>query len=276
MIVSFIQMVEPNMTQGRLRTGGRDVIVPAGQVTWVRCWVPSTMNLSNCLVLFEADEGNQVLKQLDVLTGLVEIQNQANPYVTIALSNNTKHVITLTRKTALGTLQPVECIVEAETPNGSQPSVTVREVTVEPAEPLPTSWHPPVNLDHLEERQKEMVEKMQLDECRVFTRDGNDIGCNPDHKMVINLKDDIPVRRAYTSILKPLLREVKKYVQDLLVKGWIVRSKSFYAASIMCMRKKDGSLCLFIDYFLLNQKTVPDRHPVPQIRDPFDTLGGNS
>ncbi|CAI5636989.1 unnamed protein product [Oreochromis niloticus] len=126
-VVSFIQTVEPNMTQGRLRTGQRDVIIPAGQVTWVKCRVPSTMNLPDCLVLFEADEGNQALEQLDVLTGLVEIQNPAKPYVTIALSNDTKHDITLTRKTALGTLQPVERIVEAEAPNESRPAVTVRE-----------------------------------------------------------------------------------------------------------------------------------------------------
>ena len=67
------------MTQGRLRTGERDVVIPAGQVTWVRCRVPPTMNPSDCLVLFEADEGSQVLEQLDVLTGLVQIQNQARP-----------------------------------------------------------------------------------------------------------------------------------------------------------------------------------------------------
>ncbi|CAI5670877.1 unnamed protein product [Oreochromis niloticus] len=275
-VVSFIQTVEPNLTQGRLRTGERDAIIPAGQVTWVKCRVPSTMNPSDCLVLFEADEGNQALEQLDVWTGLVEIQNPAKPYVAIALSNDTKHDITLTRKTALGTLQPIERIVEAEAPNESPPTVTVREVTVEPAEPLPTSWHPPVNLEHLEEEQKEIVERMLFDECRAFARDGNDIGCNPDLKMVINLKDDIPVQRAYTSIPKPLLREVKEYVQDLLVKGWIVRSKSSYAAPIVCVRKKDGSLRLCIDYRLLNQKTVPDRHPLPRIRDLLDTLGGYS
>ncbi|CAI5677437.1 unnamed protein product, partial [Oreochromis niloticus] len=135
-IVSFIQTVEPNLTQGRLRTGERDVIIPAGQVTWVKCRVPSTMNPSDCLVLFEADEGNQALEQLDVWTGLVEIQNPAKPHVAIALSNDTKHDITLTRKTALGTLQPVERIVEAEAPNESPPTVTVRENFSRIAQPL--------------------------------------------------------------------------------------------------------------------------------------------
>lgn len=143
---------------------------------------------------------------------------------------------------------------------------------VEPAEPPLPSWHPPVNLDHLEEKQQAIVKRMLFEECRAFARDESDIGCNADLKMAINLKDDIPVQRAYTSIPKPLLWEVKEYVQDLLVKGWIVKSKSSYTAPIVCVRKKDGSLRLCIDYRLLNQKTMPDRHPLPWIRDLLDAI----
>lgn len=36
------------------------------------------------------------------------------------------------------------------------------------------------------------------------------------------------------------------------------------------------SLRLCIDYRLLNQKTIPNRHPLPQIQDLIDTLGGYS
>lgn len=114
--------------------------------------------------------------------------------------------------------------MDAETTNEPLPPVTVSEVKVEQAEQqLP--WQPPVNLDHLNEKQKEVVERMLLEECRAFAKDGSNIGCNPDLQMVINLKYDIPVQRAYTSIPKPLLREVKEYVQDLPVRGWIVKSK---------------------------------------------------
>lgn len=62
-----------------------------------------------------------------------------------------------------------------------------------------------------------MVKRMLFKESKAFARDANDIGCNPSLQMVIHLKDDIPVQRTYTSILKPLLREVKEYIQDLLV-----------------------------------------------------------
>uniref|UniRef100_A0A8C7Y3F7 Gypsy retrotransposon integrase-like protein 1 n=1 Tax=Oryzias sinensis TaxID=183150 RepID=A0A8C7Y3F7_9TELE len=94
--------------------------------------------------------------------------------------------------------------------------------------------------------------------------------------MEIRLKDDTPVQRAYASIPRPLYREVKEYIQELLLKGWIVKSQSPYAAPDICVRKKDGSLRLCIDYRLLNSKTVPDRHPLPRIQDLTDSLGGYS
>ena len=55
-----------------------------------------------------------------------------------------------------------------------------------------------------------------------------------------------------------------------------MKSKSPYSAPVVCVRKKDGTLRLCIDYRLLNQKTVPDRHPLPRIQDLTDTLGGYS
>lgn len=65
---------------------------------------------------------------------------------------------------------------------------------------------------------------------------------------------------------------VKYRVEDLLAKGWIVESKSPYSAPVVCVRKKDGILQVCTDYWLLNQKTIPDRHPLPRIQDLIDIL----
>ena len=43
---------------------------------------------------------------------------------------------------------------------------------------------------------------------------------------------------------------------------------------MVCVRKKDGSLRLCIDYRKLNNKTIPDRQPIPKIQDMLDCLGG--
>ena len=276
-LVNFIQTSKLVMQQGRVRTGAKDIILPAGRVSWVKCRVPSNMNAATGSVLFEADEDNLLSEQWDLGPGLLQIQNPTKPYVTIPIGNNTNHDITVPRKTAVGILQHVENVVEADSLDKSQPAVMVSEVTTthvsNSESPL---WHPPVNLDHLGEEQQEAVRKMLHEESNAFARDGDDIGCIPNLQMVINLKDDIPVQKAYTSIPKPLFKEVKEYIQDLIIKGWIAKSKSAYSAPVVCVRKKDGTLRLCIDYRLLNKKTVPDRHPLPRIQDLTDMLGGYS
>jgi len=95
-------------------------------------------------------------------------------------------------------------------------------------------------------------------------------------QLSISLKDEEPVNRTYLSVPKPLYREMKEYVHDLIAQGWIEKSNSSYSSPIVCVRKKDGSLRLCIDYRDLNRKTHPDRQPIPRVQDIMDSLGGNS
>lgn len=238
--------------------------------------MPPQLDPSDALVLFEPEESCVQLQQLDIGEGLLEIQNERNPYVAVPLGNHTKHDITLPRKSSLGTIQPIKKIVETDSPD--KKAVMVQSATTSPAGPTcaPSRWQPPVEISHLSEEQQEIVSKMLYEESSAFARDANDIGCIPSLQLAINTKDDIPVQKAYSSVPKPLLAEVKEYIQDLLAKRWIVKSKSPYAAPVVCVRKKDGSLRLCIDYRLLNQKTIPDRHPLPRIQNLTDTLGGHS
>ncbi|KAK3529965.1 hypothetical protein QTP86_009345 [Hemibagrus guttatus] len=45
---------------------------------------------------------------------------------------------------------------------------------------------------------------------------------------------------------------------------------------IVCVRKKDGSLRLCIDYRELNRKSIPDRHPIPRVQDMLNSLSGSA
>ncbi|KAL7883020.1 hypothetical protein SRHO_G00006800 [Serrasalmus rhombeus] len=58
--------------------------------------------------------------------------------------------------------------------------------------------------------------------------------------------------------------------------GWVKKSNSPYVSPVVCVRKKDGTLRLCIDYQELNKKTIPDRQPIPRVQDIMDGLGGNS
>ena len=53
-------------------------------------------------------------------------------------------------------------------------------------------------------------------------------------------------------------------------------STSNYSSPIVAVRKKNGELRLCCDYRGLNNKTVPDRHPLPRIQESLHMLGGNS
>ena len=79
-------------------------------------------------------------------------------------------------------------------------------------------------------------------------KDDSEVGCAPELQMEIKLADDTPVRQTDKSIPRPLYGEVKAHIEDLLNKGFITKSRSPYSSSVVCVRKKDNSLRLCIDY----------------------------
>ncbi|KAJ9515650.1 hypothetical protein QJQ45_002714 [Haematococcus lacustris] len=72
----------------------------------------------------------------------------------------------------------------------------------------------------------------------------------------------------------PELDQLKKQLDDLLAKGFIRPSTSPFAAPVLFVRKKDGSLRLCVDFRALNQQTLKNRCPLPRIDDLLDQLSG--
>ncbi|XP_012448721.1 uncharacterized protein LOC105771884 [Gossypium raimondii] len=70
------------------------------------------------------------------------------------------------------------------------------------------------------------------------------------------------------------LKELKTQLQELLDKGFIRLSMSPWAAPVLFVKKKDGSLRLCIDYRQLNRVTIKNKYPLPRIDDLFDQLKG--
>ncbi|CAI7885507.1 unnamed protein product [Closterium sp. NIES-53] len=69
------------------------------------------------------------------------------------------------------------------------------------------------------------------------------------------------------------LKEVQAQLEELLEKGFIRVSSSPYAAPILFVKKKDGSLCMCIDYRALNKLTIKNRYPLPRVDELFEQLG---
>ena len=68
------------------------------------------------------------------------------------------------------------------------------------------------------------------------------------------------------------LRELKEQLKDLLDKEFIRRSVSPWGALVLFVRKKDGSLRMYINYCQLNKVTVKNKYPLPRIDDLFDQV----
>ena len=68
------------------------------------------------------------------------------------------------------------------------------------------------------------------------------------------------------------LKTLKDYLDDMLDKGFIWPSKSPAGAPVLFVKKKDGSLCLCVDYRGLNKITRKNRYPIPRIETLVDQL----
>ena len=72
------------------------------------------------------------------------------------------------------------------------------------------------------------------------------------------------------------LKELKLQLQELLEKGFIHPSVSLWGAPVLFVKKKDGTLRLYVNFRQLNKMTVKNKYPLPRIDDLFDQLKGAS
>jgi hypothetical protein len=63
-------------------------------------------------------------------------------------------------------------------------------------------------------------------------------------------------------------------LEEFLAKGHTHPNVSLWGSPIIFVKKKDGSLCLCIDYRLLNKVTVKNHYPFLRIDDLFDEIKG--
>ncbi|GJU87697.1 putative reverse transcriptase domain-containing protein [Tanacetum coccineum] len=85
-----------------------------------------------------------------------------------------------------------------------------------------------------------------------------------------------PVARAPYRLAPSEMKELSDQLQELSDKGFIRLSSSPWGASVLFVKKKDGSLRMCIDYRELNRLTVKNRYPLLRIDDLFDQLQGSS
>lgn len=196
----------------------------------------------------------------------------------VRVINTTSHDILLKKKHPVALLETVEEVQETQ-----GPTIQVQ------ANSIIVNGQTDVNEDSHEQKvknryalpksngtatqQKRMAAVIEK-RAKAFMTDENDLGFTSKVQHRIRLKSDKPIAVPYRRIPPQQLEEVGKHLRDMVKRNIIVESYSPYAAPIVVVRKKDGSIRLCIDYRRLNDETISDAFPLPRIEDSFDLLSG--
>ena len=270
---------------GKGKVGRQKITIPGGCTKTVKYIIHSGVEKGNQVAMFVPADIPRWDGGLEVHETLVGLSRGSICTVQIPVSNTTGHPITLRPGVQLGYVTQIKSVISM---NPQQSTVQTKEadsisdikVSQLNADNSgeETGWEPEIHLDetHYTPDQVSKIRQMLREECSSFSRDENDLGCAPDLELDIRLKDDTPVKQSYRSVPPPLYQEVKDYILDMVNKGFIRKSSSSYSSPMFCVRKKDSTLRLCIDYRSLNQKSNERSRPIPRIQDSLDSLGGKS
>ncbi|XP_073129622.1 uncharacterized protein [Henckelia pumila] len=103
-------------------------------------------------------------------------------------------------------------------------------------------------------------------------------GIPPDREVEFSIdliSGTVPISKAPYRLDPTEMKELKEQIEEFLDKGFIRPSFSPWGASVLFVKKKDGSMRLCIDYRGLNGVTVKNKYPLPRIEDLFDQLQGD-
>jgi transposase InsO family protein len=278
-LANLTEIISGNANENisKVTSGPRRIVIPKGGAQVLRASVRSGVAGSTLNCLFTPVEECARVHGLELQEMLVRTSKPTR--VKVAVHNTTSRDIYLPKYTTLGHLEPIRSLMYLHSPehHETDQSEVIEEETRTSEPEISEGWLPPVDLSDgsLTAQQQRQVQGLLRKHADVFSRNDDDIGFIPNLKLDIQLTDKEPVRHSYRSIPNPLYAEVKDYLQNLISKGFIRKSKSPYCSPMVCVRKKDGTLRLCIDYRRINQKSVADIRPLPRIQDALESLGGS-
>ena len=130
------------------------------------------------------------------------------------------------------------------------------------------------NLSHLlPEQQTKLKEFLQQNE-NIFARNIKELGTTTKTEHSIDTGGSHPIKQLPCRLPNVLREDVNRQVGEMLDSGVIRPSKSPWASPIVLVKKKDGTWRFCVDFRKLNDVTVKDSFPLPQINDLLDTLAG--
>ena len=136
-----------------------------------------------------------------------------------------------------------------------------------------------LRLEHLNEQEKENVIKLIKNSQDQFHVPGEKLTATPVLQHRIITTDDQPINTRQYRFPQLHKEEINKQVEELLENGIVKHSQSPYNTPVWIVPKKEDSKGnkrwrMVLDFRALNNKTIGDAYPLPNIVDILDQLGG--
>lgn len=136
-----------------------------------------------------------------------------------------------------------------------------------------------LRLDHLEDKEAEYVTQLVNEKHHVFYLPGDPLGSTSRVMHKIPTTNDQPINTKQYPLAHTLKQEAIKQVAKLLEDGVVRPSESPYNTPIWVVPKKPDSQGnprwrMVLDFSDLNDVTIGDSYPLPNITEIFDQVGG--
>ncbi len=128
---------------------------------------------------------------------------------------------------------------------------------------------------HLSTTQKRKLTYTLLDNADIFIENSK---IPPEANFVSHVIDthkNLPVRDKMRRFSPTVLAEIERQVEEMVENGICRPSNSPWSSQVLLTKKKDGTMRFCIDYRKLNDITVKDDYPIPNMRDLIDDIQGS-
>jgi hypothetical protein len=192
------------------------------------------------------------------------------PNTQVRLINPTDKAIYVTRGQEVTTAEEA-CVIDDAPVDGVEQG--------QPAPELPDylkSWFVDTCIrEQLEERWQKALKALLLKRIRTFASSNRDLGRTALVEHDIDTGDCPPIRQPARR--PPITQQpvVEQHVKDMLEAGVIEPVQSPWAAPVVLVQKKDGSVRFCVDYRRLNAVTIFNAYPLPRIDETFEALAGS-
>ncbi|CAC5417221.1 unnamed protein product [Mytilus coruscus] len=183
-----------------VRNGKRDIIIPGNSQSVIK-GIAHVRDTSNSTSAVFMPAGNfDVPEELRIQESLVRCGNGSTSKINVVVENTSAHDVILPKKVNMGMLQNVKGVFSIPDKDDKTKDTYKQDISKEDInEQL---WDQPIDLGpNLALSEKSRIQQLPREECGAFSKDG-EVGCAPDLKMKIELADQTPVNRSYTSIPK--------------------------------------------------------------------------